>query len=60
MRGVGGGGGGMALKYGPGSGTSSAVGSSIEAETPEDTAKRTARNSEGGTGPAVWLTYQQP
>ena len=39
----------MALKYGPGSGTSSEVGSSIE--TPEDTAKRTARNSEGGTGP---------
>ena len=41
----------MALKYGPGSGTSSAVGFSIEAEAPEDTAKRTAQNSEGGNGP---------
>ena len=33
---------GMALKHGPGSGTSSKVGFSMEAKTPEDTAKRTA------------------
>ena len=46
-----GGGGGMAPKYGPVSEASAGVGTSMEAETPEDTAKRTARNSEGGTGP---------
>ena len=49
-RGVGEGGGRMALKDGPDYGTSSEVGLSMVAETPEDTANRTARNSEGGTG----------
>ena len=51
---------GMALKHGPGSGTSSELGLSMEAETPEDTANRTARNSEGGNGPGSATLLSEP
>ena len=59
-RGVGGGGGRMALKYGPGSGVSLGVGFSMEAETPEDTANRTTQNGEDGPGPGSATLLSAP
>ena len=50
----------MALKDGPDYGTSSEVGLSMVAETPEDTANRTTRNSEGGNGQGSAALLSEP
>ena len=59
-RGVGGGGGRMAIKYGLGTGVSLGVGLIMDAETPEDTAKRTAQNNEDGPGPGSATLLSAP
>ena len=50
----------MALKDGPDYGTSSGVGLSMVAETPEDTANRKTRNSEGGNGQGSAALLSEP
>merc|ERR1711888_384543 len=50
----------MALKDGPDYGTSSEIGLSMVAETPEDTANRTTRNSEGGNGQGSATLLSEP